>query len=175
MSEKTPQEVWLLWASGGRQARAETALEPAPRDPARPAHELPPPVIDETDRGDLDEAAWMSAAVALDVLATRLAPLKPSTGIIEAAVHRAVEVGALAGLAAQTLEALVEHAAGETGTRREQFTQYVRRKARAVAATPANPSDVHAAVQRLVLGARTLVHEARIAAETAASLELNRI
>ena len=122
------------------------------KDPARYKTFVP-----EEDRKLFDPDAWLSAAVALDVLSTRLGAVEPKASSIDEVVRAAVEVGILGGLDEAEVDTLLGEARGEIGDARAE-----------VAPLLTQPRDVQRAVKLVRDGARAMVREARLELEAGA-------
>ncbi|MEZ0311899.1 MAG: hypothetical protein ACAI38_08985 [Myxococcota bacterium] len=114
-------------------------------------------IVPEADRKLFDPDAWLSAAVALDVLSTRLGAIDPRALYIDEVVRAAVEVGILGGLDDGEVDALLAEARDEIGDARAE-----------VAPLLTQPRDLQRAVKLVRDGARTMVREARLELEAGA-------
>ncbi len=119
------------------------------KDPARYKTLVP-----EEDRKLFDPDAWLSAAVALDVLSTRLGAIDPKTLSIDDVVRAAVEVGMLGGLDASEVDTLLDEARGEVGNARAEVAPLLTQR-----------RDVQRAVKLVRDGTRAMVREARLELE----------
>jgi hypothetical protein len=122
------------------------------KDPARYKTLVP-----EEDRKLFDPDAWLSAAVALDVLSTGLGRIQASASYIDQVVRAAVEVGILGGLDDTEVDTLLAEARGDVGDARAE-----------VAPLLSEPRDVQRAVKLVRDGARAMVREARLEIEAVA-------
>jgi hypothetical protein len=113
--------------------------------------------IPEEDRKLFDADAWLSAAVALDVLSTLLASLEGKPVKAQDLVSEIVELGLMGGLDDNEVTSLLEVAKSDVGDARSTIAPLL-----------VNPRDVQRAVGLLRDGARTLVREARLELEAAA-------
>jgi hypothetical protein len=113
--------------------------------------------IPEGDRKLFDADAWLSAAVALDVLSTLLGELDNAGLQTPDVVHATVELGLMGGLDGEEVDNLLAVAKSAVGDARA-----------AIAPLLVNPRDVQRAVRLVRDGARTLVREARLELEAAA-------
>lgn len=111
-------------------------------------------VVPEADRKLFDADAWLSAAVALDVLSTRLGAIASKGLYIDEVVRVVVEVGLLGGLDDAEVDTLLAEANGEIGEARAE-----------VAPLLSQPRDVQRAVRLVRDGARAMVREARLELE----------
>lgn len=109
-------------------------------------------MIMESDRKLLDPDAWLSAAVALDVLTTRLS--QSAEADITTLTEAALELARLGGHTPEDTTALLATAAGETGRARA-----------AIAPQLATSAALATAVALLQDGARALITEARLEIE----------
>ncbi len=129
------------------------------KDPARYKTLVP-----EADRKLFDPDAWLSAAVALDVLSTKLGSIASNALHIEAVVKAAAEVGLLGGLDTTEVDELLAEAHGEVGEARAE-----------VAPLLAQPRDVQRAVRLVREGAQSLVREARLELEAGAVITYRQV
>ena len=138
--------------------------------PARPAPTLP-----ESDRVHLDDDLLMSAAVALDVLASFTEDVEPGPDVLHRIAEVLTHVGTVAGIDEYTYNELLAHAAGELGQARSQMS---RRLAGTVGENilthdegaaephlPSTPGTVVAAARRIEAMADAVVREAHLLLE----------
>jgi hypothetical protein len=112
-------------------------------------------LIPESDRKLFDADAWLSATVALDVLATALGKLASAEADTTALVTAALELAQLGGHNDADTADLLAKADGDIGNARA-----------AIAPRLATPEAVTSAITLLRDGAEALVDEARLALET---------
>lgn len=129
------------------------------KDPARYKTEIP-----EGDRKLFDPDAWLSAAVALDVLSTRLGAIDAQHLYIDEVVKVAVEVGLLGGLDEAEVDTLLREADGDIGDARAEIAPLL-----------TQPRDVQRAVRLVRDGARALVREARLELEANAMTSYRQV
>lgn len=120
--------------------------------------------IPESDRKLFDPDAWLAAAIALDVLSTRLGKHELTKVATTQLVSEAVELGVLGGLDDSEVETLLEVAASNVGDARSEIAPLL-----------IQPRDVQRAIRLLRDGARTLVREARLELEAAAVTNYKQI
>ena len=113
--------------------------------------------IPEADRKLFDADAWLSAAVALDVLSTLLGELDAARLEAPDLVRATVELGLMGGLDGDEVDDLLTVAKSDVGDARAEIAPLLM-----------DPRDVQRAVRLLRDGARTLVREARLELEAAA-------
>lgn len=130
------------------------------KDPAIPSKTQ----IPERDRKLFDPDAWLSAAVALDVLATRLGAFEGKLVPIDEVVRVAIEVGIMGGLDTDEVTEMLTDAAGEIGNARAE-----------VAPLLTQPRDVQRAIRLVRHGAQALVREARLELEAGAMTNYRQV
>ncbi|MBI5511866.1 MAG: hypothetical protein HY903_24180 [Deltaproteobacteria bacterium] len=163
----------------GAQSRA--ALPAASTPPLFAAATLfkPHPSIPDEDRAHLDPEALLSAAVALDVLATRTRPIRPDSDVLLHFAEALLAVGQLGGIDDAAKTRLLEHAASRSGQLRGLLSREVAARMQAAprpvsevtavtaatAITPSTPRTVAHAVHRIEKAAARVVAEARLRLE----------
>lgn len=150
---------------------APPAGEPAPKRLLMPA----PPSLPEADRPPLDEEDLVSAAVVLDVLATRTRALAAAPTLLAEVGVTLAEVGALAGMDAERLAALLAHAAGATGAGRESVCRRLRWLASPAGAETTDARAVASALRRIERGAALVLREARLVLEASTAPDFRQV